>query len=289
LKDFGFLVSLIVWYDVLFQINVVSKTLQAEDMDIAECAKMLKECCSFLEKYRKTGLKESIIVANDLAEELQIEPVFKPLKRTRRVKRHFDEIAQDEPIVCPARKFEVEFFNPLLDTSLMSLKDRFVQLNEYSETWGFLFNINNLPERSELLIFCTNLQMKLTVNSKSDIVGTLLCDELVSIRAFLSGMFKVKITPLVVLNFIKQHTIQDLYPNVWIAMRILLTVPVTVASGERSFSKLKLIKTYLRSTMLQSRLSSLGTLSIENEIAENLDFSVLIKDFADKKARKANF
>ena len=41
--------------------------------------------------------------------------------------------------------------------------------------------------------------------------------------------------------------------------------------------------------MLQSRLSSLGTLSIENEIAENLDFSVLIKDFADKKARKANF
>ena len=72
-------------------------------------------------------------------------------------------------------------------------------------------------------------------------------------------------------------------------MRISLTVPVMVASGERSFSKLKLIKTYLRSTMLQSRLSSLGTLSIENEIAENLDFSVLIKDFADKKARKANF
>ena len=72
-------------------------------------------------------------------------------------------------------------------------------------------------------------------------------------------------------------------------MRILLTVPVTVASGERSFSKLKLIKTYLRPTMLQSRLNSLGTLSIENEIAENLDFSVLIKDFADKKARKVNF
>ena len=134
--------------------------------------------------------------------------------------------------------------------------------------------------------------MKLTVNSKSDIAGTLLCDEPVSVRAFLSGMgkvVKVKITPLVVLNFIKQHTIQDLYPNVWIAMRILLTVPVTVASGEGSFSKLKLIKTYLRSTMLQSRLSSLGTLSIENEIAENMDFSVLIKDFADKKARKANF
>jgi hypothetical protein len=81
---------------------------------------------------------------------------------------------------------------------------------------------------------------------------------------------------------------QDLYPNTWIAMRILLTIPVTVASGERSFSKMKLIKTYLRSTMSQDRLSSLGTLSIEKNIAENLDFSTLIKDFGDKKARKIN-
>ena len=71
-------------------------------------------------------------------------------------------------------------------------------------------------------------------------------------------------------------------------MRILLTIPVTVASGERSFSKMKLIKTYLRSTMLQDRLSSLGTLSIEKNIAENLDFSTLIKDLGDKKARKIN-
>jgi len=58
---------------------------------------------------------------------------------------------------------------------------------------------------------------------------------------------------------------------VWIALRILLTIPVTVASGERSFSKLKLIKTYVRSTMGDERLSSLAILSIENDIAENLD------------------
>lgn len=57
----------------------------------------------------------------------------------------------------------------------------------------------------------------------------------------------------------------------WIALRILLTIPVTVASGERSFSKLKLIKTYVRSNMGDERLSSLAILSIENYIAENLD------------------
>ena len=45
----------------------------------------------------------------------------------------------------------------------------------------------------------------------------------------------------------------------------LLTIPVTVASAERSFSKLKLIKSYLRSTMSQDRLSGLAILPIEKE------------------------
>ena len=50
----------------------------------------------------------------------------------------------------------------------------------------------------------------------------------------------------------------DCYPNVSVAYRILLTVPVTVASAERSFSKLKLLKNYLRSTMSQARLKWIG-------------------------------
>ena len=81
---------------------------------------------------------------------------------------------------------------------------------------------------------------------------------------------------------------QDLYPNAWVAMRILQTMPVTVASGERSFSKMKLIITYLRSIMPQDRLSSLGALSIENKMTENLEFSSPIKGFGDKKARRIN-
>ncbi|KAK4557212.1 hypothetical protein RGQ29_007111 [Quercus rubra] len=70
-------------------------------------------------------------------------------------------------------------------------------------------------------------------------------------------------TPINVLNYLKRL---DSFPNAYIAYRILLTIPVTVASVERSFSKLKLIKSYLRSTMSQERLSGLAILSIEKEI-----------------------
>jgi hypothetical protein len=43
---------------------------------------------------------------------------------------------------------------------------------------------------------------------------------------------------------------------------LLGTIPITVASTERSFLKLKLIKSYLRSTMLQDRLNRLTILII---------------------------
>lgn len=73
------------------------------------------------------------------------------------------------------------------------------------------------------------------------------------------------------------------------AMVIFLTLPVTVASAERSFSKLKLIKTYLRSTIAQDRLDALAVLSIEREEAQHLDIEKIIDEFANKRARLNKF
>jgi hypothetical protein len=71
-------------------------------------------------------------------------------------------------------------------------------------------------------------------------------------------------------------------------LRILLTIPATVASEERSFSKLKIVKNYLRSTMSQDRLVDLARLSIESEIARKINFDNVITRFALKKAREGS-
>ena len=63
-------------------------------------------------------------------------------------------------------------------------------------------------------------------------------------------------------------------------------------SAERSFSKLKLIKTYLRSTMAQDRLDEvdgLSLLAIERDAAQQLDIDSIIEKFANTKARVAKF
>jgi len=76
--------------------------------------------------------------------------------------------------------------------------------------------------------------------------------------------------PLDVLRYIVSSGLVDVYCNVFVELRIVLSIPVTVASAERSFSKLKIIKNCLRSTMSQQRLSGLAVLSIENDICMNL-------------------
>ena len=75
-------------------------------------------------------------------------------------------------------------------------------------------------------------------------------------------------------------------PNLWTALRIRLTIPVTVASAERSVSKLKLIKTYLGSTMTQDRISGLAIISVNHELAREVKIDEIIEKFALKKARR---
>jgi len=51
----------------------------------------------------------------------------------------------------------------------------------------------------------------------------------------------------------------ELFPNICISLRIFLTIPATVASPERFFSKFELVKNYLRSAMCSSHASATAT------------------------------
>jgi len=66
---------------------------------------------------------------------------------------------------------------------------------------------------------------------------------------------------LLLLGTVLKTRLNEVYPNVFIALRIILNFPDTAASAERRFSKLKLIKTFNRSHMTDSKLSLLAMLS----------------------------
>ncbi|XP_022852969.1 uncharacterized protein LOC111374526 [Olea europaea var. sylvestris] len=106
---------------------------------------------------------------------------------------------------------------------------------------------------SSLLKSCLNLEKYLQHNGRSDISGDDLCSELQVLRCYIPSE---AIRAIEVLQYLK--TLDVCFPNAYTAYQILLTIPVTVVSAERSFSKLKLIKTYLRSTMSDAVIRMIG-------------------------------
>ncbi|XP_071701586.1 uncharacterized protein [Rutidosis leptorrhynchoides] len=243
LGEFEFIVSIVIWYQVLNEVNIVSKKLQSKDM--------------------------------------HIEIAIKEINR----KRRFDESSSSQEVsFTPEEAFRVNYFLYIVDKAILSLKTRFDQFKNYDKLFGFLFpyNLRGI-ERKDLKSSCDNLENALKYEGKSDINGHELYMELKSFDIIGAGEFKNPFDILMHLNEAREN-----FPNARIAYRILLTIPVTVASAERSFSKLKLLKNYLRSTMSQQRLSGLAMMTIENEILESINCEEIIKQFATKNARRAS-
>ena len=65
-------------------------------------------------------------------------------------------------------------------------------------------------------------------------------------------------------------------------LELILVLPATNATSERTFSKLRLIKTYLRSTMTQGRLNHLMICAIYHEDLDNLDLEEMAFKFVER-------
>jgi len=94
--------------------------------------------------------------------------------------------------------------------------------------------------------------------------------------------------PLELSQFIQKYNRRSSVPNILIVLRIFLTIAVSVATYDSSFSKLKLIKNYLRSSMSTLQFRNLAILSIKQQLTDDINFDIVLslKNFASKKARK---
>jgi hypothetical protein len=61
-----------------------------------------------------------------------------------------------------------------------------------------------------------------------------------------------------------------LFPELIKLLRLLSVIPASSATAERSFSALKRVKTWLRSTMSQTRLNSVLLLHVHRELSPNM-------------------
>ena len=70
------------------------------------------------------------------------------------------------------------------------------------------------------------------------------------------------------------------FPDLRNMLQLALTVPVANVAAERSFSSMRKIRTYVRSSMKEQRLSAIATLSIECDLAKNINIDEVVDTFA---------
>jgi len=85
-----------------------------------------------------------------------------------------------------------------------------------------------------------------------------------------------------------------LFPEFATMVHILAVIPATSCSAERSFSALRILKTYMRSTMGQQRVSNIALIHIErayaNFVLENdISLERIIDIFGSRTGRDSYF
>ena len=80
---------------------------------------------------------------------------------------------------------------------------------------------------------------------------------------------------------------QFMFPNIHAILKVLLTMPVSTATAERSFSGLRRLKTYLRSNMSETRLSGLALLHIHHDT--EIDIPEVARKFDATGTRRIAF
>ena len=82
---------------------------------------------------------------------------------------------------------------------------------------------------------------------------------------------------------------QVILSELWKLVNLLLVVPASAATAERSFSSLRRVKSYLRSTTSQGRLNHVMILHSHQDIYDLLDMTKVAQEFITSNEQRAAF
>ena len=261
ISTFNFVISLVTVTSILLAINIISETLQSCQIDLLTANKQIHVLKIELQRLRTENVwLDAFSKAENFAIKFGLNTEFST-QRSRRVSCRVDNNPSTGITFSPKDNLRVNFYEALVDSMISEINSRFPNQ---------LINFAFLDPRNFEAIDAEENLLKLVHQYKK--IST---DRFIA-EWKLARHFIKQDTPY--LMFITNYLIHA-YTELRCMYRILYTLPVTTAHAERSFSKLSLIKTKLRSTMCEDRLESLMFCSIEKDILLSLDNEDLISKF----------
>ncbi|XP_052809464.1 52 kDa repressor of the inhibitor of the protein kinase-like [Mya arenaria] len=252
---------------VLSACVLLSEQLQASSCNLLQAAAEAEVVKTQVEAERIDPLVWHALFekALGMASSIDVEPTFPRVERQ-----------QNRPNAPAANAFDywrVNMYLPFVDHLLTELQQRLLQRNERYVIQYILPNrIGDLSYQRAEEIF-TAAQEDLAVNKET------------FVRECQRWKTRCEHTQLPLsLESVLIDLPDDLYPNVARRFHLLLAMAVPTASSERSFSSMRRLKTYLRSTMTSKRMSGLGLLNVHKD--RELNAATVIDMFAQRKNRR---
>ncbi|GLV33281.1 hypothetical protein CBL_20089 [Carabus blaptoides fortunei] len=115
--NFEFVLSTVIWYDLLIAVDKVSKSLQNKSIDVSVATSLLKGLQEYLQSYRENNFELSLEVAKKICDDNDIEAVFKT-KRSRKKRRLFEYEGTDTTTSDPKLLYYREYYLPIIDQAL---------------------------------------------------------------------------------------------------------------------------------------------------------------------------
>ena len=202
--------------------------------------------------------------------------------RVSKKKRFYPDENEDEIIEDSRDRFlRVGVFYYILDVFVSQFEHRFADFRRMAEKFAVM-NPKHFchPDAAGKVRALAEFYSE-DLSKADDVV-----DEFVTFRAMYRelSMEKHELNTHSILPFLIDNDMDRAFPNLAILYRIDLTNPISSAKAERTFSCLKLIKSFLRSSMGEERLSNLALLCIERDI--KIDIDKVIARFAKDKNRQ---
>lgn len=82
---------------------------------------------------------------------------------------------------------------------------------------------------------------------------------------------------------------KDILPSVHLLLRLYKTLPITSATSERTFSALRRLYTYLRSSMTECRLNNCLLLHVHKDITDSLDLIDVASEFVNANTERKRY
>lgn len=286
--NFKFIVGIRTWDCILQKIDRVNKCLQEKSTDIDRAGNLIEGLSDWLRAQEPeifdNAWNESVSVAQDL--NISVDSGFAKRISKKPVRYRSKATAKEQVQLNNKDQFCNTFYRPIMTRLISEYSKRFKALTEINSDFDFLWG-------SKLANLHPNQLRERTVNLSSKYPGDYNEEEFIAEIVYLKFAIQPfckdsvdTLTALDVLNVLTLHSLHSQFVNCHKALRIFLTFPVTVATNERAFSKLKIIKNYRRSTMGQNRLTSLAILSVECKYIEHVSFDGVIETFCATKCRR---